>query len=296
VDEGFLVSDGTRQQIENLLRAQADGTGSGVPRPPAVGAPVQVLKIIAGGSSMYGYPAHVQQWDESTGYTTAYGGADVVYVKEQNGAVPAEGDLVTARFVGMNAGIGCFVSTNGPGPILPGLSTAGLFFGGGYVELSVPETGIYMVIAHVLGNEPGGGTPDCVASLVAGSGGTAYGSIRLWYDAGFGAGAYGQYLRDYMPFYPGPAANGMGGGGTLVGWFVATGSPAAVRVTAGTSAGSGIFASFHATMYAVRFSNGNAAGAVLPADTPKYQFANNVPYTQLSSGDWYSPEIMDIAY
>jgi hypothetical protein len=296
VDEGFLVSDGTRQQIENLLRAQADGTGSGVPRPPAVGAPVQVLKIIAGGSSTYGYPAHVQQWDPATGYTTAYGGADVVYVKEQNGAIPAEGDLVTARFVGMDAGIGCFVATNGPGPILPGVSTGGTLTAvyistssSAGLNLSLPTTGIWMVVANIIATAPGAGTADCIASLVATAGGSAYGACRLWYAPA------GPFLRDFTPFYPGPAANGVGASATLVGWFTATGLPATVGLSLADPT-NGPATGAYATMSAVRFSNGNAAGVVMPADTPKYQFSNDVPWTQMSTGEWSAPGIIDIAY
>lgn len=295
MDEGFLVSDGTRQQIENLLRAQADGTGSGVPRPPAVGAPVQVLKIIAGGSSTYGYPAHVQQWDPATGYTTAYGGADVVYVKEQNGAIPAEGDLVTARFVGMDAGIGCFVATNGPGPILPGVSTGGAVSAVTFgvfpaISLSLPATGIYMVVANVIAKSPTIST-ECSASLVNGSGGSAYGSMRLWYDPFYPA--INGVVNNFS--YPWISSSSYTMSGTLVGWFTATALPARVGLTL-VDPTNGTSTTGYVTMSAVRFSNGNAAGVVMPADTPKYQFNNDVPYTQLSSGDWYSPEIMDIAY
>lgn len=106
----FLVSEPTRNKLEELVKHRRDPAkpvlAGGAAREPGV----QLLEIQSGAADADGYPARLQDWAGSG--TTADFSTDEVRVIDFNGGTFEVGQVVEARFLGLNAsGVGCYSST-----------------------------------------------------------------------------------------------------------------------------------------------------------------------------------------
>ncbi|HYE20984.1 MAG TPA: hypothetical protein VEA69_21235 [Tepidisphaeraceae bacterium] len=116
------VARATRRVEQQLIGDRGDSR-----RVPAEGNAVQVLQIQAGDPDDFGYPARIQQWDDSDGTFSDLDTTEV-RIADPIGSGFAVGDYIPhARFVGFNGdGVGCFVSSVGSvgGGLSSGTSTS----------------------------------------------------------------------------------------------------------------------------------------------------------------------------
>jgi hypothetical protein len=114
MNSGHLLADEDFHRVGRVV-SRGEHTLFGVIGSPhnRDGAPTtHILKIQSGASNGFGYPARIQQWNDSTGSLSDFDTTEVRVV-DPNGGSFASGDYVfNARLLGVNtSGVACFSGT-----------------------------------------------------------------------------------------------------------------------------------------------------------------------------------------